>query len=93
VIREDRVLLTELARLNSDMPSLALRIMDGSASAAEQQSFAQRLITAGEQLKERVNATRGMIIEGQTLAAGMITLPDYSVESVETYEQSTETGD
>lgn len=44
MIREDRELLTELARLNTAMASLAMRIMEGSASAAEQQDYAQRLI-------------------------------------------------
>jgi hypothetical protein len=82
VIREDRVLLAELAGLNSDMTPLALRIMDGSASAVDQESYAQRLIAAGEQLKRRANGMRGVIIEGQTLAAGMIGLPGYRVEPV-----------
>ncbi len=36
VIREDWELLAELAWLNTGMASLALRIMDGSASLAEQ---------------------------------------------------------
>ncbi|MGH3937031.1 MAG: hypothetical protein ACRDTG_00110 [Pseudonocardiaceae bacterium] len=39
MIREDRELLAELARLNTDMPSLALRMMDGSASVREQVTF------------------------------------------------------
>lgn len=82
MIREDRVLLAELARLNSDMTPLALRIMDGSASAADQESYAQRLIAAGEQLKRRANGMRGVIIEGQVLVPGIPTLPDYSVEPV-----------
>lgn len=77
MIREDRVLLAELARLNRDMASLALRIMDGSASAAEQQSYAQRLIAAGKQLKRRTIGMRGVVIEGQAFAAGMIALPGY----------------
>jgi hypothetical protein len=42
VIREDRELLTELARLNREMASFALRIMDGNASATEQQNYARR---------------------------------------------------
>lgn len=53
MIREDRELLAELARLNTAMASLALRIMDGSASAAEQRDYAQRLIAAGERLGRR----------------------------------------
>lgn len=44
MIREDRELLAELARLNTAMASLALRIMDGSASVVEQQDYAQSLI-------------------------------------------------
>jgi hypothetical protein len=68
VIREDRELLVELARLNSDMASLALRIMDGSASVAEQQHYAQRLIAAGERLQHRVNGLRGVVIEGEVVA-------------------------
>jgi hypothetical protein len=36
-MREDRELLVELARLNGNMASLTLRIMDGSASVPEQQ--------------------------------------------------------
>ncbi len=64
MIRGDRVLLAELARLNRDMASLALRIMDGSASA-------------GEQLTRRAIGMTGVIIEGQTFAAGMIALPGY----------------
>jgi hypothetical protein len=42
VIREDRELLAELARLNSDMAPLAMRIMDDSASAAGQRYYGQR---------------------------------------------------
>ncbi len=47
MIREDRELLAEPARLNGDMASLGMRIMEGSASTAEQAHYAQRLITAG----------------------------------------------
>ncbi|MGH3800829.1 MAG: hypothetical protein ACRDTD_11945 [Pseudonocardiaceae bacterium] len=65
MIREDRELLAELARLNGDMASLALRIMEGTASAAEQQHYAQRLITAGERLQLRADKTGEMIIDGE----------------------------
>ncbi len=64
MIREDRELLAELARLNSDMASLALRIMDGRASVAEQQHYAQRLIAVGERLQRRADGMRGAAIEG-----------------------------
>ena len=64
MIREDRELLTELARLNTDMPSLALRIMDGSATAFEQQRYAERLIAAGERLRRRAETVSGILGEG-----------------------------
>jgi hypothetical protein len=45
MIREDRKLLAELARLNSDMVSFAMRLLDDIASAGEQAQFAQRLMS------------------------------------------------
>ena len=78
MIREDRELLAELARLNGDMASLALRVMDGSASAGEQQHYAQRLIAAGERLQRRTVETG--VIEGEVLAEEPITLPAHTVE-------------
>jgi len=65
MIEEDRELLTELARLNRDMPTLALRVMDGSASTAEQTHYAQRLIAVGQRLKRRAESTSGAVIEGE----------------------------
>ncbi len=80
MIRQDRELLAELARLNSDMTPLAMRLMDDSASAAEQQNYAQRLIAAGERLRQRVDKTSRAIIEGEVLANGPLTLPVLTVE-------------
>jgi hypothetical protein len=80
MIREDRELLAELARLNSDMASLAMRIMDGSASTVEQQNYAQRLIVAGERLRRRADGTSGAVIEGEVIANGPLTLPAHTVE-------------
>jgi hypothetical protein len=79
VIREDRELLVELARLNGDMASFALRIMDGSASVAEQQHYAQRLIAVGEWLQRRANGIGGAVIEGEVVA-GATALPAHTVE-------------
>jgi hypothetical protein len=79
VIREDRELLVELARLNGDMASLALRIMDGSASVAEQQHYAQRLIAVGERLQRRADGLRGVVIEGE-IAAGPTVLAAHTVK-------------
>lgn len=53
--REDRELLAELARLNGDVAPLALRMMEGSASGAEQRNYALRLITAGQRLHQRAD--------------------------------------
>jgi hypothetical protein len=80
VIREDRELLAELARLNSAMASLALRIMDGSATAIEQQDYAQRLITAGERLHTRVNEMNRMVIDGEVTVSAALVLPGDTVE-------------
>ena len=60
--------LAELARINTAMASLALRIMEGSASDAERACYAQRLIAAGERLRRRANGTSGVVIEGEVLA-------------------------
>jgi hypothetical protein len=75
MIREDRELLAELARLNGDMASLGLRIMDGSASPAEQEHYAQRLITAGERLRRRAEGRGGMVIEGEVVTREPLSLP------------------
>ena len=79
VIREDRELLAELARVNGDMASLGMRIIDGSASAAEQAHYAPRLIAAGERLPRRADGRGGVVIEGDVLV-NEITLPEHTVE-------------
>jgi len=75
VIREDREFLTELAQLNGDIPTLALRIMDGSASTAEQTHYAQRLIAVGQRLKRRAEDMSGTVIEGEICVDDSIALP------------------
>ncbi|MGH3764814.1 MAG: hypothetical protein ACRDTX_06650 [Pseudonocardiaceae bacterium] len=80
MIREDRELLTELARLNREMAPLALRMMEGSASVAEQQTYAERLIAIGERLKRRTDGTSGPVIEGEVLTNGALALPVHTVE-------------
>lgn len=81
MIREDRELLAELARINTEMASLAMRIMDGSAGLVEQTHYAQRLIAAGERLRRRADDAAGTVIEGEVLANGPLILPAYTVES------------
>lgn len=80
MIREDRELLAELAQINTAMAPLAMRIMEGSAGAAEQTHYAQRLIAAGERLRRRAAEMTGTVIEGEVLASGPLTLPAHPVE-------------
>lgn len=80
MIREDRELLAELARLNGDMPSLGLRVMEGSASVAEQRHYAERLIAAGERLQRRADGMNGAVVEGQVVAEESIAIPARTVE-------------
>lgn len=67
MIRDDRELLAELARLNRAMTPFTMRIMEGTASTAEQQEYAWRLITAGEWLQKRADGMGGPIVEGEVL--------------------------
>ncbi|MGH8573027.1 MAG: hypothetical protein ACREX8_10705 [Gammaproteobacteria bacterium] len=80
MIREDRELLAELARINGDLPSLALRILDGSASAAEQEHYAQRLVAAGQRLQCRADGIGGAVIEGEVETEEPLALPAHTVE-------------
>ena len=81
MIREDRELLAELARLNGDMASLGLRVMDGSASPAEQRHYAQRLIAVGQRLQRRADGMGGAVIDGEVITAEPTVLPVPTVES------------
>lgn len=80
MIREDRELLAEMARLNRAMASLAMRIMDGTASATEQQDYAQRLIGAGERLRRRTDGINHLIVDGEAHADGVLAVPMHTVE-------------
>jgi hypothetical protein len=80
VIREDRELLAELARLNRAMASLALRIMDGSTSAGEQRDYAERLIAAGERLRCRADETNHPVIDGEVTGSGTPVFPEQTAE-------------
>ncbi|MGH3903475.1 MAG: hypothetical protein ACRDTE_04695 [Pseudonocardiaceae bacterium] len=61
MIRADRELLADLARMNSDVAPLAMRLMDDSATTEEQQNFADRLIELGTRLSHRAHTT--MVID------------------------------
>ena len=75
MIRADRVLLAELARLNSDVVPLAMRMMEDSATADEQHAFAERLIAMARQLQARASK---VVIEGD-----MADIPDNAAHHVE----------
>lgn len=67
MIREDRELLAELARVNSDVVPVAMRLMDGSATTEEQRDLADRLIDLGQRLRRRAAHTGG-VVEGHLVA-------------------------
>jgi hypothetical protein len=70
VIREDRELLTELARLKTAMAALAMRIIDGAATTAEPLGYVRRLVAAGEQLRKRANETAVTVVDGEVVSGG-----------------------
>jgi hypothetical protein len=67
MIRQDRELLAELARVNSDVAPLAMRIMEGSATAEEQRELAGRLIDVGQRLQQRADQA-ARVVEGHVVA-------------------------
>lgn len=64
MIREDRLMLAELGRLNTDVVPLAMRIMDESATAEEHYVFAERLVAMARRLQARA-ARAGLMIDGE----------------------------
>ncbi len=68
MIREDRLLLVELGRLNNDVMPLALRIMDESATAEEHYAFAERLAAMARRLQARA-AHVNLVIDGEVAIA------------------------
>ncbi|MGH3669995.1 MAG: hypothetical protein ACRDSH_05090 [Pseudonocardiaceae bacterium] len=61
MIRADRELLADLARMNSDVAPLAMRIIESTATVEEQQTFAYRLIELGVRLNNR--ARQALVID------------------------------
>ncbi len=74
MIPEDRELLAELARLSTAMTPMAIRIMDGNVRVVEQVHYAQRLIAAGERLRQRAEGNSRPIIEGEVLVNAALQL-------------------
>ncbi len=50
-----------------NLAALGMRIMEGSASEAEQRHYAKRLIAVGERLRRRADGMRGEVVEGEVL--------------------------
>ncbi len=80
MIREDRELLVELARVNSDVVLVAMRVMDDSATDEEQKVLGERLIAVGERLRRRADGMGGVIIESEVSADVSLALPAHTVE-------------
>jgi hypothetical protein len=80
VIREDHELMVELYRLNAALTSLALRIMDASASAREQVDYAQRMTRAGEWLRRRAAEVNAAVVEGEILVNDAVIFPMHTVK-------------
>jgi hypothetical protein len=66
MIREDRLLLAELGRLNTDVVPLAMRIMDESATAGEHFVFAERLTAMARRLQARA-AQVSLVVDGEVV--------------------------
>lgn len=64
MIREDRLLLAELGRLNTDVVPLAMRIMNASAVAEEYHAFAERLAAMARRLDARA-AHVSLVVDGE----------------------------
>ncbi len=78
MIREDRLLLAELGRLNTDVVPLAMRIMDESATAEEHYAFAERLAAMAQRLQARA-AHVGLVIDGEVAIAADQNMHRYTV--------------
>jgi hypothetical protein len=51
--RDDRLLLSELAQVNTALPAFAMRVMSNTATSAEHQAIAERLVTLGQAIDDR----------------------------------------
>ena len=80
MIREDRELLAELAKVNSDVVPVAMRVMDNSATTEEQWTLGSRLIAAGERLRRRADEMNHPVVEGEVFGDASLVLPPHGAE-------------
>lgn len=74
MIRADRELLAQLARVNTDVVPLAMNLMGDSATVAQQHEMANRLIDVGQRLRERADGT-AHVIDGRIVGEGTQAAP------------------
>jgi hypothetical protein len=53
--REDRLLLADLAQVNTALPAFAQRVMDNTATPAEHRAVSDRVIALGQAIGERAD--------------------------------------
>lgn len=70
MIREDRELLAELARLNSDLVSFAIGVMENRLPPAEQHAVACRLVNLAEAIQARAQRQDAGVVEGEVVEDG-----------------------
>ncbi len=68
VLSGERLLLADLARLNTEVVPLAMRIMDDSATAEEHYVFADRLAAMARRLHARAAHVR-LVVNGEVVVA------------------------
>lgn len=64
MLREDRELLSDLARVNTQVPGFVLEFMDGSLSAEAEEAFAYQLVDVAEQIMRHAKSQRRLVING-----------------------------
>jgi hypothetical protein len=64
--RATRELLTALAKVNQQVPTVALGILDESLSPDKQAEFGDLLIVAGEALRRHAQNERVVVVESGT---------------------------
>ena len=65
MIREDRELFAELARLNKRLVAFAWGVMDDAVPADEQHEVARQLVDLAEAVQARAQREESRVIEGE----------------------------